>query len=79
MTEEDYAPTILDKIEEFFDIVDYLRCIYYENSRLKEENAKLRKESKDRLEQIMDMSRMSQEGVDNWVKAILDGKIKIVK
>ena len=78
MNNEDYIPTILDKVEEFFDIIDCLKSIYYENIRLKQENIKLRKESQERFEQIMDMNKKSQEGVNNWINLILDGKIKLV-
>ena len=75
--DKDYIPTIEEKIEDFFDIMDSLRSIYYENFRLKQENAKLREECQKRYEQIMDMSRMSQEGLNNWIQAMLDGKIKL--
>lgn len=75
--EKEYVPTIDEKIEDFFDVVDSLRYIYYENIRLKQENAKLKKESQERFEQIMKMSEMSQEGLDNWIKLICKGKIKI--
>ena len=75
--EKEYVPTIDEKIEDFFDVVDSLRYIYYENIRLKQENAKLKKESQERFEQIMNMSKMSQEGLDNWIKLICEGKIKI--
>ena len=75
--DKDYIPTMEEKIEDFFDIMDSLRSIYYENFRLKQENAKLREECQKRYEQIMDMSRMSQEGLNNWIQAMLDGKIKL--
>ena len=69
--------TMEERIEYFFDMIDNLRCIYYENIRLKQENIKLKKESKERFEQIMEMSKESQEGLDNWIKLILDEKIII--
>ena len=75
--DKDYIPTMEEKIEDFFDIMDSLRSIYYENFRLKQENTKLREECQKRYEQIMDMSRMSQEGLNNWIQAMLDGKIKL--
>lgn len=77
MKNEEYIQTINEKVEDFLDIMDYLRSIYYENLRLKEENAKLKKESKERFEQIMKMSDLSQRGINNWVNAILNGKIVI--
>ena len=75
--DKDYIPTMEEKIEDFFDIMDSLRSIYYENFRLKQENTKLREECQKRYEQIMDMSRISQEGLNNWIQAMLDGKIKL--
>jgi SepF-like predicted cell division protein (DUF552 family) len=77
MNNKEYVPTMEEKIDEFFDVMDILRSAYYENIRLKQEVAKLKKESKERFEQIMDMSRKSQQGLDNWIKLLLEGKIKI--
>ena len=77
MKKDKYIPPFEKKVEDFLDIMDYLRGIYYENFRLREENAKLRKVSQERFEQIMRMSRLSQQGLDNWMKAILEGKVKI--
>ena len=64
-------------IEEFLDMMDALRCIYYENFRLREENKKLKEESNARHKQIMDMARMSEEGLHNWINAIIEGDIKL--
>ena len=64
-------------IEEFFDMMDTLRCIYYENTRLREENKKLKEESDARHKQIMNMARMSEEGLHNWINVILSGDIKL--
>lgn len=77
MNNEEYIPTMEEKIDEFFDIMDNLRCIYYENIRLKAEITKLKKESQERHNQIMEMARMSEEGLHNWINSILDGKIVI--
>lgn len=77
MNNEEYIPTMEESIEYFFDMMDNLRSVYYENFRLKQEVAKLKKESKERFEQIMDMSRKSQQGLDNWIGLLLEGKIKI--
>jgi len=77
MKNEEYIQTISEKVEDFLDMMDYLRSIYYENFRLKEEIAILKKENQERFDQIMKMSKMSEEGLHNWVNAILDGKIVI--
>ena len=65
------------KIDEFFDIMDNLKAAYYENFRLRAEITKLKKESQERHDQIMEMARMSGEGLHNWIDAILEGKITI--
>jgi len=64
-------------IEEFFDMMDTLRCIYYENIRLREENKKLKEESDARHKQIMDMAKTSEEGLHKWINAIFNGDIKL--
>lgn len=64
-------------IEEFFDMMDALRCIYYENIRLRKENKELKEENDARHKQIMNMARMSEEGLHNWINAICNGDIKL--
>ena len=77
MKEDEHISSMEEQIEYFFDMMDNLRNIYYENLRLKAEIAKLKKENQERFEQIINMSKKSEEGLHNWINAILDGKIVI--
>ena len=67
----------LDRIEEFFDIVDALKVAYYENMRLRQENKDLKERLDEHHKQIMRMAEMSEQGTRNWINAILEGKIKL--
>lgn len=67
----------LDRIEEFFDIVDALKVAYYENIRLRQENKELKERLDEHHKQIMRMANMSEQGTRNWINAILEGKIKL--
>ena len=67
-----------DPVEDFFIVIDNLRDAYYENIRLKEEIKNLKEEKERYHKQIMEMARTSEEGLHNWINAILDGKLKVV-
>lgn len=69
----------LDRIEEFFDIVDTLKVAYYENIRLRQENKELKERLDEHHKQIMRMANMSEQGTRNWINAILEGKIKLTE
>ncbi len=71
------ANEFLDRIEEFFDIVDALKVAYYENMRLHQENKELKERLDEHNKQIMKMAEMSEQGTKNWINAILEGKIKL--
>lgn len=71
------ANEFLDRIEEFFDIVDALKVAYYENIRLRQENKELKERLDEHHKQIMRMASMSEQGTRNWINAILEGKIKL--
>lgn len=71
------ANEFLDRIEEFFDIVDALKVAYYENIRLRQENKELKERLDEHHKQIMRMAEMSEQGTRNWINAILEGKIKL--
>lgn len=73
------ANEFLDRIEEFFDIVDALKVAYYENIRLRQENKELKERLDEHHKQIMRMANMSEQGTRNWINAILEGKIKLTK
>ena len=64
-------------ITEFFDVINALEEMYYENARLKAENKDLKERLDEHHKQIMRMANMSEQGVRNWIDAILEGKIKI--
>lgn len=70
---------MINSLEEFFDIMDALRCIYYENKELRKENKELKERLDANHKQIMRMAAMSEQGVKNWINAIMDGKIKLEK
>lgn len=67
----------LDRIEEFFDIMETLRVAYYENIKLRQENKELKERLDEHHKQIMRMAEMSEQGTRNWINAILEGKIKL--
>lgn len=73
------ANEFLDRIEEFFDIVDALKVAYYENIRLRQENKELKERLDEHHKQIMRMANMSEQGTRNWINAILEGKIKLTE
>lgn len=73
------ANEFLDRIEEFFDIVDALKVAYYENMRLRQENKELKERLDEHNKQIMEMAEMSEQGTKNWINAILEGKIKLTE
>lgn len=64
-------------IIEFFDVVNALEEMYYENARLKAENKDLKERLDEHHKQIMRMAEMSEQGTRNWINAILEGKIKL--
>jgi regulator of replication initiation timing len=66
-------------IIEFFDVINALEEIYYENARLKAENKDLKERLDEHHKQIMRMANMSEQGTRNWIDAILEGKIKITE
>lgn len=67
----------LDRIDEFFDIMDALKVAYYENIRLRKENKELKERLDEHHKQIMRMANMSEQGTRNWINAILEGKVKL--
>jgi regulator of replication initiation timing len=67
----------LDRIDEFFDIMETLRVAYYENIQLRQENKELKERLDEHHKQIMRMAEMSEQGTRNWINAILEGKIKL--
>ena len=73
MEESDFRNPII----EFFDVVNTLEGIYYENIRLRKENKELKERLDEHHKQIMRMARMSEQGTRNWINAILEGKIKL--
>ena len=73
MEESDFRNPII----EFFDIVNALEGIYYENIRLRKENKELKERLDEHHKQIMRMASMSEQGTRNWINAILEGKIKL--
>lgn len=64
-------------ITEFFDVINALQEMYYENARLKAENKELKERLDSEHKQIMKMTAMSEQGTRNLVNAILEGKIKL--
>lgn len=76
---ESYEEEYRDNIEFFLDTMESLRSIYYENIRLRKENQELRERCEANHKQIMNMARMSEEGLHNWINAICKGDIKINK
>lgn len=64
-------------ITEFFDVINALQEMYYENARLKAENRELKERLDSEHKQIMKMTVMSEQGTRSLVNAILEGKIKI--
>lgn len=64
-------------ITEFFDVINALEEMYYENARLKAENKELKERLDEHHKQIMRMAAMSEQGTRNWINAILEGKIKL--
>lgn len=73
MEESDFRNPII----EFFDVVNALEGIYYENIRLRKENKELKERLDEHHKQIMRMASMSEQGTRNWINAILEGKIKL--
>ena len=73
MEESDFR----NPITEFFDVVNALEGIYYENIRLRKENKELKERLDEHHKQIMRMASMSEQGTRNWINAIMDGKIKL--
>lgn len=73
MEESDFRNPII----EFFDVVNALEGIYYENIRLRKENKELKERLDEHHKQIMRMAEMSEQGTRNWINAILEGKIKL--
>jgi regulator of replication initiation timing len=73
MEESDFRNPII----EFFDVVNDLEGIYYENIRLRKENKELKERLDEHHKQIMRMAEMSEQGTRNWINAIMDGKIKL--
>jgi regulator of replication initiation timing len=73
MEESDFRNPII----EFFDVVNDLEGIYYENIRLRKENKELKERLDEHHKQIMRMAEMSEQGTRNWINAILEGKIKL--
>ena len=75
MEESDFRNPII----EFFDVVNALEGMYYENARLKEENKELKERLDEHHKRIMKMAEMSEQGTRNWINAILEGKIKLTE
>ena len=68
---------LFPSIERFLDLAEEIQYIYGEYKRLKQENEELRKENKKRFNDIMEMANRSQKGVDDFVNAVLSGKISL--
>lgn len=64
-------------ITEFFDVINVLEEMYYENARLKDENKYLKERLDSEHKRIMEMAAMAEQGTRNWINAILDGKIEL--
>lgn len=64
-------------ITEFFDVINALEEMYYENARLKDENKYLKERLDSEHKRIMEMAAMAEQGTRNWINAILEGKIEL--
>lgn len=61
----------------FVDLGYSIESLIAENEHLEEENAKLKKENKERFDMIMGMAKRSQEGVKDFIKLVMKGDISI--
>ena len=62
-------------LNDFLGLADAIRELIYENEDLREENKRLKENNKKYFNQVMEEARLSQQGVNDFVNAILKGEI----